>query len=253
MSEPDRVFLQMWGPFRDHLVANHEFYVAQAKGRLLTQFNDEAMKADADQHAEDWLASRAQYFDPDRDDPADAYEQSWDEAVSFYQGLVDLQKTTRLSIIAGIYHEWEKQLRDWLGREMGHHRLGEHTNAAIWRVVIGDIFDFLECCQWPVRERPYYADLNICHLVVNVYKHGNGNSFKELKEKAPEIAGAKDELPGFFLSALDYTNLEVGDADLERFSDAIVAFWQDVPENVFFSQLSGEPKWLKKAVEKDLV
>ena len=252
MSEPDRVFLQMWGPFRDHLVANHEFYVAQAKGRLLTQFNDEAMKADADQHAEDWLASRAQYFDPDRDDPADAYEQSWDEAVSFYQGLVDLQKTTRLSIIAGIYHEWEKQLRDWLGREMGHHRLGEHTNAAIWRVVIGDIFDFLECCQWPVRERPYYADLNICHLVVNVYKHGNGNSFKELKEKAPEIAGPKDELPGFFLSALDYTNVEVTDADLNRFSDAIVAFWKDVPENVFFSQLSGEPKWLKKAVEKDL-
>lgn len=58
-------------------------------------------------------------------------------------------------------------------------------------------------------------------------------------------------MPGFFLSALDYTNLEVSDADLERFSQAIISFWRDVPENVFFSQLSGEPKWLKKAVEKD--
>ena len=247
----DRVFTQMWGPFREHLIANHEFYVVEAKKRLLAQFNDDAMKVDADRHAEEWLASRAQFFDPDRDDPGSVYEQSWDESISFYQGLVDLQNTTRLSVIAGMYHEWEKQLRDWLGREMGEHRLGEHTHAAIWKVNIGDIFDFLECWQWPVRDKPYYADLHICHLVVNVYKHGRGNSFNSLQELAPDLVGAKADLPRFFISALDYTNLEISDAKLDQFSDAIIAFWKDVPENTFFSQLSCEPKWLEKAVKKD--
>jgi hypothetical protein len=248
----DRVFVQMWGPFRERLIANHEFYVAEAKRRLLAQFNDDAMKADADRHAEEWLASRAQYFNPDRDDPSDAYEQSWDEAVSFYRGLVDLQKTTRLSIIAGMYHEWEKQLRDWLGREMGHHGLGEHTHAAIWKVVIGDIFDFVDCWQWHVRDRPFHADLHICHLVVNVYKHGNGNSFNELRKEAPSLVGAKAESLELFSPTPDYTNLEIGDDELERFSQAIISFWRDVPENVFFSQLTGEPKWLRNAVKKDL-
>jgi len=249
MTEPDRVLVQMWGPFREQLIANHQFYVAEAKKRLLAQFDEETMKADADRYAEEWLAGIP--FDPDRDDPAGAYEQAWEENISFYQSLAELRDNTRLSIIAGMYHEWEKQLRDWLGREMGHHGLGEHTHTAIWRVVIGDIFDFLEFWQWPIRDRLFYTDLNICHLIVNVYKHGNGNSFKELKDKAPELVGANEGLPGFFLSALDYTNLEIGDAQLDRFSNAIISFWRDVPENVFFSQLSGEPNWLKNAIIKD--
>ena len=68
----DRVLFQMWGPFRDGLIANHRFYVSEARTRLLSQFG--TMKEDADRYADDWLANRAPYFNPDRDDPADAYE-----------------------------------------------------------------------------------------------------------------------------------------------------------------------------------
>ena len=117
MSQPDRVFLQMWGPTREHLIANHEFYVAEAKRRLLDQFDDDAMKADAERHAEAWLAAKAAYFNPDRDDPGDHYEAAYDENVSFYLSLAALRDSTRLSIIAGMFHEWEKQVRDWLGGE----------------------------------------------------------------------------------------------------------------------------------------
>jgi hypothetical protein len=247
----ERVLFQMWEPFREHLIASHQFYVAEAKRRLLDQFTDESMKADADRYADEWLASRAQHFDPDRDDPASNYELAFDESVIFYERLDDLRNSTRLSIIAGMYHEWEKQLRDWLGREMGELRLGEHTHAAIWRAVIDDILDFLETWKWPIRERPYYASLNLCHLVVNVYKHGAGPSFRELKKSAPDLVGKSSDLPGFFISALDYTDLRVGDADLDRFSDAIIAFWQDVPENTFASQLTIMPKWLENAIKKD--
>ncbi|WP_171003791.1 hypothetical protein [Sphingopyxis sp. L1A2A] len=41
------------------------------------------------------------------------------------------------------------------------------------------------------------------------------------------------------------------DDDLDQFSDAIVAFWHDVPENTFASQIGDLPKWLEKAIEKD--
>lgn len=241
----------MWGPTREHLIANHQFYVAEAKKRLLDQFDDDTMKADADRYADEWLAERGKHFDPDRDDPASHYEQAYDESISFYQSLAGLRDSTRLSIIAGMFHEWEKQLRDWLGKELGHHGFGKHAHDAVWRVTFDDLIGLLERCQWQVRERAFFRDLHLCQLVTNVYKHGNGPSFLALKEMDPVLAGKNGDLPAFFVSALDYTALSVSDADLARFGDAITDFWRDLPENIFFSEISEPPEWLLRALAKE--
>lgn len=248
----DYVLFQMWGSFREHLIASHKFYVAEARARLLDQFTEASMKAHADRYADEWLAGMAVHFDPDRDDPSSHYEQAVDERVAFYLRLEDLRKSTQLSIIAGMYHEWEKQLRDWLGREIMRVAPGEHMRSAIWKQTVGGIIDFLESWQWPVRSQPYFRDLHLCHLVVNVYKHGSGTSFEELKAFAPALTGQQADTPAFMLSVLDHTNLTVGDTDLDRFSEAIIAFWRDVPENTFRTQMSAEPVWLQKALKKDL-
>lgn len=253
MSGPDRVFLQMQTAIREYLIANHEFYVAEAKRRLLDQFGDDAMKADADRYADKWLAERGKDFNPDRDDPAAYYEHAFDESVSFYQSLVSLRDNTRLSIVAGMFHEWEKQLRDWLGRELGHQGFGKHVHEAIWRATLDEIIALLEACQWPVCEREFFGDLRLCRLVTNVYKHGNGPSFDTLKELAPELAGRTEKLPAFFVSALDYTMLNVSDAELTCFANAITAFWRDVPENIFYSQIPKPPKWLLLSIRKERV
>lgn len=250
MTEPDRVFLQMWGPTREHLIANHQFYVAQARSRLLDQFDDDAMKADAQRHSDEWLAERAQNFDPDRDDPGANYEAAYDEHISFYLSLEGLRDSTRLSIIAGMFHEWEKQVRDWLGKELGHLGLKEHVHAAVWAAKVDDLMDLFERCGWPLRDQEFYPQLLRCQLVANVYKHGNGPSFDALKQLAPELVGGR-ERPAFFVSALDYSALEVGDDDLARFADAITGFWTAVPRNIFFSQVGEAPKWFEKALRKE--
>lgn len=64
----DYVLFQMWGPFRQSLIAGHLFYVEQARRRLLSQFGD--IEAEADKAAEDWLRRSSGRFDPDRHDPA---------------------------------------------------------------------------------------------------------------------------------------------------------------------------------------
>ena len=251
MKKPDRVFLQMWGPTRDFLIANHEFYVAEAKRRLLDQFDNEEMKIDADRHASECLAERAKNFNPDRDDPADNYEQAYQEGITFYQGLSGLRDSTRLSIIAGMFHEWEKQLRDWLGKEFGQHGFGKNSHAAVWSVNLDQIFDLLQCCSWDVRTLAFYDQLNRCRLVTNVYKHGGGPSFESLRTVAPELTGQDNELPAFFVSALDYSSLTVSDDDLTCFAEAITSFWRELPENIYFSQVSEVPKWFDKALGKD--
>ncbi|MEZ5681491.1 MAG: hypothetical protein R3E14_09380 [Erythrobacter sp.] len=249
MKEPDPVFLQMWGPTRDFLIANHEFYVAEAKRRLLDQFTDESMEADANAFADAWLAAKP--FDPDYDDPGSDYEQAHDESISFYQSLADLRDNTRLSIIAGMFHEWEKQVRDWLGKELGHLGFGKHLHAAVWSAKFDDLFDLFEKCGWDARALGFFDELNRCQLVTNVYKHGNGRSFETLKAIAPELAGKNGDLPAFFVSALDFSALSVTDDNLTRFAEAITSFWRELPENIYFSQVSEVPKWFDKALGKD--
>lgn len=61
------VLFQVWEPFRQSVIEENRFYLEQAKGRLLSQFNDIDREADA--AGERWLEDQAPYFDPDRDDP----------------------------------------------------------------------------------------------------------------------------------------------------------------------------------------
>lgn len=243
----------MWGPAREALIAGHVFFVKEARSRLLDPFTDEAMRADADRYAQEWLNKMAAHFNPDRDDPSDHYEQSWDEGIAFYLRLDDLRKSTRLSIIAGMYQEWEKQLREWLTREVARNRPVPHLVKALWTAKIGDLFDFLESWGWLVRSRAYFPDLELCQLVVNVFKHGGGTALEALRSRAPRLVGIDpdDPLRRVLWSMIDHTRLDVEDGDLDRFSDAIVAFWRDVPENTFQSQIANDPAWIRRALEKD--
>ena len=245
------LIFHMWRGVREGLIERHAFFVDEARMRLLAQFTEESMKADADRHAEAWLAERAQNFNPERDDPGSNYEVAHDEGVGFYLSLEDLRSVTRLSIVAGMYHEWEKQLRDWLVRELMRIARGEHLRKAVWMATVDQIFEFLESWQWPVKTRAYYRDLRLCHLVVNVYKHGGGTSLTELRKLAPELLGQRADQPLYLTSVLDHTHLTLDDQNIDRFSEAILAFWHDLPETVCDGQITNPPKWLLTAIGKD--
>lgn len=243
---------QMWGPFRQSLIDGHSFYVEQARKRLLSQF--EAIEADADRAAEEWLQQSGQYFDPDRHDPGDFYEAARDVGIEFYRLLSDLREQTRLSVVAGMFHEWEKQLRDWLVREIQRWHSGTNVSTRVWSANFDEIAELLESFGWRVRSRNYYRKLDACRLVVNVYKHGKGKSFVDLNHDFPEYLDDPLKALGGALSSTDYrdhTNLKVSNDQLQAFSDAIVAFWRDVPENVTEMQFAEAPAWFEKAFLKD--
>lgn len=230
MTPPDRVFLQMWEPAREMFIADHEFYVAQAKLRLLAQFSERWMEAEAQSHAEEWLERQSGENDPDS-----AYERAIEIKSDFYQSLVDLREATRLSVVAGMFHKWEKQLRDWLDCELGHLGLGERLSKAVRKASLDDLLDLFAACGWSVRDRPYWHDLDLCRLVTNVYKHGQGPSFDRLCERAPHMCANDDKGQGYVVSFLDFATVTVTDEDLARFASAIADFWRDFPENIYVS------------------
>ncbi|WP_217574791.1 hypothetical protein [Mesorhizobium sp. GbtcB19] len=245
------VYFQMWSFHRQSLIRGHQFYVEQARKRVLSQFDN--IEAEAEKAADDWLEQNSNRFDPDRHDPSDFYEAAQDASIEFYELLSDMWDQTWLSVVAGMFHQWDKQLREWLIAEIRHWHRGDAVIAKVWSVDFGKIADLLESFGWKVRDADYFKALDACRLVVNVYKHGDGNSLKDLKAAYPEYLEdplLEADLPGS-RELLDHSNLRVSDEQFQAFSNAIVAFWRGVPENVAGSQIAQVPDWFEKAIVSD--
>ncbi|MER9368179.1 hypothetical protein NKI66_19505 [Mesorhizobium sp. M0518] len=244
------VSFQMWGPFRQSLIKGHQFYVEQARKRVLSQF--ENIEEEADKTADDWLEESGGLFDPDRHDPSDFYKAANDFRIEFYQLLSHMRDQTRLSVVAGMFHEWVKKLREWLVREIQHWHHGETVVAKVWSADFGKITDLLESFGWKLRRTDYFKTLDACRLVVNVYKHGTGTSLADLKATYPEYPDdpLKGVRPSWSKKLVDHKHLKVSDDQFEAFSHAILAFWRDVPENVVGGQ-ELVPSWFEKAILSD--
>jgi hypothetical protein len=201
---------QMWGPFRQSLIDNHLFYIEQSTTRLLGQY--ENMEAEAKDAAEAWLSSMSNNFNPDTQDPSDFYESANDAGIEFYQLLNDMKKNTYLSVVAGMYHEWERQFRDWTVSEISHWHRGDNVRSRSWSIHTGELFKFYKRFGWDITAQPYYSKIDACRLVVNTYKHGPGSSMDDLKLKYPEyFTEAKEIFSGLSskINFLNYDNLAV--------------------------------------------
>ncbi len=236
---------------KDYLISRHNFYIEQAKKRLLSQFQNK--DTEAEEYAKEWLNSRAQYFDPDRHDPSSFYEEAHEESIGLYLMLSEMETQIRLSVVAGIFHEWEKQLRDWIVKEINHWHSGHAVKKAVWKANFCMIIDLLEGFEWPIKSKNYHASLDRCRLVVNTFKHGSGKSLDDIKEKHPDFIGSifiESNEPKNF-SYIDHTNLKVEEHHIQEFSNAILEFWQDVPEYIFDKDEFVLPDWFMNAYNKD--
>lgn len=248
-----KVLIQMWQPYREFLIQQHRFYVNEANTRLMSQFDN--INADADKAAKAWLERRSEHFDPDSDDEGSIYEEAESVAIEFYQQLLEMREQTRLSVVAGMFHAWEKNLRKWMTDELLRWRLGPRTIAVVWGADFPKIMELLASLGWAIQNADYLKVLNQCRCVVNVFKHGDGKSLGELKQSFPkylvDLVDPKFGLPPTEIEWRDYTHLKVTDAHIEEFSAAIIEFWVNVPENIFNQEELEPPSWFMKAVEQD--
>lgn len=252
------VLFHMWHGYRESLIRGHEFYVAQAKSRLLTQFGN--ISAEADQAEKEWIEERRKkYFDPDRDDPADIYEGAQEVGIEFYQLLSEMEERTRLGVIAGFFHEWEKNLRQWLVEEIRRWPRTASTQEAVRNVKLDHLFELLVSLGWDIKSKAWFPDLDACRLVVNVHKHGEGPSLRDLYKLYPAYLVNPHAQMGlnpvsFVGSAMlrpSAEHLHVTDAQFDKLSEAIASFWKEIPEMVEEGVTAKWPGWFKKALDKD--
>lgn len=244
MTVTSFVLFNMVSVNREWFIASHNFYLEQAQKRLLSQFSN--IDQEASKAGSDWIARNEKFFDPENSDPDRFYDSASSYAEDFHYLLTDMERQTRLGVAAGMFHQWDKQFRNWAHKETLFWHTGEHLKKAIWRADFKQLFNILAPLGWDVTAQTFYADLNKCRLLVNAYKHGEGGSFEEIKEKYPEyLINPKSKY-------VTYDDLTLTAAQLESFSEAIQSFWKDFPERIEYNNGAiSMPKWFEDALRLD--
>ena len=231
-------------------ISQHRFYVEQAKARLLSQFSN--IEAEADQAENDAWELSGRFFDPDRHDPGEQAEAARDRGFEVYQLLSDMRDRTRLSVVAGMYHHWDKTVRRFLVREFRWPRLviGDHTRRALWKMDSTKLEQLLRALGLDLQQSSSYCRLDAMRLVVNVFKHGEGQSLDALRSKYPEfLRPASTPFMPF-----DDDDMVVTDQHVDHFAAAIEGFWQYLPPELTFADdvELALPDEFEKAWKKDL-
>ncbi|MBV6808172.1 hypothetical protein [Xanthomonas euvesicatoria] len=233
-------------------VEEQRFYLVESKARLLPPFA--SIEAEADAMEKECLESPPEYFDPESGDMESVYEAAFFRGLEHYDLLQEMRQRTILGIAAGMYHHFDKSFRVRVERELRHSGwvVGETTRDQIWRSDWSKLKALLAALGWDVQSATGYQDLESLRLVVNAFKHGEGQAFEDLKKRFPRfIPTLTSESPW---SYVDYTRLCVTEDHLGTFSKAIEGFWEAIPR-----QLSVEdgveslelPAFYAKAMQKD--
>ncbi|MGB0921380.1 MAG: hypothetical protein ACPG1C_08675 [Alphaproteobacteria bacterium] len=247
----------MWSGRRENYIAEHEFLVTQGRKKITSQFDDvDNLEAEANQYADTLMQSIEGRLPPDRFDDGSIYEQAYEERIVFLLSLMELGNQFRLALIGAMYHQWEKTLRDWLTSRdcIAYWYAGQELPKRIWKSDFSEMHSFLQCAGL-VKKSDNLDVLDECRLVVNVFKHGLGDSFEELKERKPEwldpVNMRNEKAYVDYFDYADHSDLAVSDAVVSEFSEAIIQFWQAIPE---YSNVLDEdelPKRFQDAIKKD--
>lgn len=129
----------------------------------------------------------------------------------------------RLSFALIMGATFERQLRFWLAATAKQQRyVIEKSNFEKLTILLREIKSL------DLNALPEGADLQELWNVVNVARHGDGNSAIKLSETRPEFwshvdCGLKDR---YFGSGLRVHTMRISDDDLARYFRATAAFWQ---------------------------
>ena len=199
--------------------------------RILPGFDN--IEAEATAAAETLFRDRMNQlagFDGPDEDEGFAADDAQEHGFSVYSDLEFVRRQVTGLAIAGLYHLWERLLKEFLVREFGQFNPPivprEKVLGAEFRPLVG----MLKNQGWEIAKESFYLDLDVLRLVVNVVKHGDGKSCQALLTQEP----------GLFMDfGHPWANKGRGADDLRltgyhfiRFVGATRAFFERFPERL---------------------
>ena len=180
------------------------------------------------------------FFDPDRHDPADFATSAWEYGIEYGMSMYLMQYNVRLMNIATLYQVWEQQIRSFLYEELTRHHRFEISKGKYLTIKefcakgFQDIKDVFKQLDTNFELFISYSKINELRLLANVIKHGDGGSATQLKKLRPDIFDSSSGIDKMELykTTLNEVVLEVDDGELREYGDALLEFWDEIPERM---------------------
>ncbi|WP_413379108.1 hypothetical protein [Paenibacillus taichungensis] len=215
-------------------------YVKTYKERLATQFNN--IDEESEQETEKYYSEIGSYFNPDRDDPADFAERARDFGFDYWQTLNLMKYNTYMMTLSTLYQVWEQQVRELSFKEITryHHfvdKKGMKLEFKNFCTTFGEIKTLFLNSDWQPTSITSWDTINELRLVQNVIKHGDGAAADQLKSIQPgyfrDVNGKL--IMDLYSSTLNEIALSIPDTAIDRYREALVEFWEEMPERVHFT------------------
>lgn len=256
MTEKDTtVSGQKWTTFyldsqhRDHILGRYTFYLSQARERIFPLFGN--IETQSQQHSDEWFKNAGLHFNPDTDDVGTYAEMAWEKGLHYGLMLRDVRNDVCLGILAGLYHRWDKDLREWVVSELAQWLNRELIEKKIWHINRHTLCQLLDAMGITVTTQPFYPIIQAYGKLVNVYKHGKGDAFDALRRSHPEYFHRDVQSDAYWkFSAHD--DLAVSDEQFDVLTCSLFAFWRCIPQST--SSEDGRdviPKWFIQQIESD--
>lgn len=234
---------------KNHLLERYTFYVNQARQLIFSQFSD--IEGAVNRYSEEWYEEAGKHFDPDSHNYDDFVEQATEKGIEYGLMLEDMRDDVYLAILAGLYHRWEKDLRVWVVKELSHWLDRKRIEQKLWAVNLPTLIQLLESLGINIENQPFYPLLETLSKVVNVYKHGDGNTFNILKISHPEYfrRNSQDIAEWKYVS---HEDLVVNEDQFNEFVDTLHSFWNCIPSYTSSEDAREEiPEWFMKLIVQD--
>jgi hypothetical protein len=197
-------------------------YSHEVTSRVLAAFANIAAEADA--RSDDYFDNKMDEpaWDDTGPDEAEIAEAADDHGVTFYSDLQFVKHQVTGLAISGLYHLWERVLKQFLERESG---------KSIASADFHNLIELLTSCGWKtLRSTNFYNDLEHLRLIANVIKHGDGTSCDELLATSPEMF--REGIYSSYNRIRKAEHLELASEDFLRFTVAVREFFEQFPEEI---------------------
>ena len=220
---------------RQLILEEHDFYLEQFSARVLSQLRDIGGEADRLTNAEyERLGALPGDGSKSLDEIA---EEAMERGQTLYGLLSVLRKQMILGALAGLYHQWDKELREFIEREI-RSDIGSAEAARVWELKGFQMIDLLAKIGWDCRSCPFIPRIEACGLIVNVYKHGRGRSLDELSQRFPEYLDDGFPEPPGRRSFVDHEWLSISEEQLKEIALALRSFWEAFPARLYLEESS---------------
>lgn len=231
--------LYLWGPLKQGYIDDLTFIKGMFFERIQPIFaNAEAEAKEYGKQLWNEIMSRPCTEDT-YVDPGDYVDAVQEKEIERYSMLELMHYRNLVSWISNMCQVWEQQLLSFVLNEAETE--GIRYDPAEVKRGFGFAKDVFELHQQPFEKLASWEKIRELRLLVNTIKHAEGDSEQKLRKIRPDFFvqnffGTDYDMTSLYHTTLLETTLAVTEADFIAYYDALVQFWNELPERMYTAE-----------------